>query len=1005
MMVSLARAALFGDDPESLRRISLALYAAVGPAFVVVLALVADDSHRLTAGGAVAALIGAGALTLALIRRPTFRALVFPASVVPIVSCGIAFAATGTHGAAFVAVVIAPIAWSSVLFEGPIVVSALIVAWATFFAVVLDADGPLVATLNLAIFATISSAVAWVGFEKSRALRVARESARREGTRTNALLDAIPDLIARGTPDGRFTELRVPKGDSLPLPPEQMIGREVYEFLPEPAREPMRVAIARAMATGEPQHVPYAVLYPSGPRSFDSTIVRASDDEVVVIRHDSSSGEAAAREHAFLATLVENMAEGVLTLDLEGIVTTWSTGAEKLYGWSAAEIVGKPIFEMSNPGLPIAGRADTIRSVLAAGVSHLRERRERKDGRSIVVDRTAVVLRSGDGAPAAILSVARDVTELEEARKALEESEARYRSIVSTMSEGVVVRDADGRLVTANDAARSILGLTDAQIDGGEPLPEGWQAFQADGRTPLAGRSGPAAMVAGKPVIDVVGAIRKPGRPLTWVVNNAVPLPTGGVVLTIADITARRQAEQMELEQARLQGLEQRMNEIELVMEADGRLVMANDRAVQAYGYERDELLKLTIGDLRAPETLANMTAQMQTALRDGLRFETTHMHKDGSTFPVEVSSRGFEIGGRQYLHSLIRDVTQEKLADWRRRALEAEVSAALAEREAVLESSPVGIARVKDRRIVWANGRMAEIFGHKLAELTGSSTRILYEDERQWREAPGRSGSIMASGSIFFEVQELARKDGSLFWAANTGRLLDPGDPSVGSIWTFQDVTEQHLAEQALAESEERYRRLAEHVTDVIWTMDLTTMQYTYISPSIMGLRGMTVEDAMAEPIERSLTVESLERTGRYMSLVGRPGGLGPPSGAASLTDIFDQPCADGTIKHVEITFTPILEADGVMTSVLGVSRDVTARVEAESERERTASELRDALDHVRTLSGLLPICAYCHRIRNEGGDWERLENYISGHTDAQLSHGMCPECLDRFNREQLGE
>jgi PAS domain S-box-containing protein len=1005
MMVFLARAALFGDDPESLRRISLALYAVVGPAFVIVLALVADDAHRLAATATVATLIVAGTLVLALARRPTDRALVFPASVVPIISCGIAFAATGIQGAAFVAVVIAPIAWSSVLFDGLIVVNTLIVAWATFLVVLVDADGPLVAAFNVAIFATITSAVAWVGFEKSRALRVARESARREEARASALLDAIPDLIARGTPDGRFTELRVPKGDSLPLPAEKMIGREVYEFLPEAAREPMRAAIARATATGEAQHVPYTVLYPSGQRSFESTIVRASDDEIVVVRHDATASEAAAREHAFLATLVENMAEAVTAVDLDGIVTTWSAGAERMYGWTASEALGRSVFELTNSISSADERSAVMAELTAAGISRRHGVRSGKDGRKLIADVTNVVLRSADGTAAGVLGVARDVTELEDARKALEASEARYRSIVSTMGEGVVVRDVEGRLVMANDAARSILGLTDAQIDGRESLPDGWQALEADGVTPRDLRSGAMAMASGRPVVDLIGAIREPGKPLTWIALNAVPLPTGGVVSTIADITARRLAEEVELEQARLQSLEQRMNEVELVMELDGSLVMVNDRAVRTYGYHRDELLKLNIRDLRAPETRSNVASQMQIASREGLRFETTHVHRDGSTFPVEVSSRGFEIGGRQYLHSLIRDVTQEQLADWQRRALEAEVSAALAEREAVLASSPVGITRVKDRRLVWANNRMAEIFGYSLAELSGASTRILYADDREWAEAPAKSGPIMASGSIFYEVQQLRRKDGSLIWVANTGRLLSPGDPRVGSIWTFQDVTEQHLAEQTLVESEERYRRLAEHVSDVIWTIDLVTLQYTYISPSVLGLRGLTVEEAMAEPLDKGLTLESLERTGRYLSLVGRPGGLGPPDGAMSLTDIFDQPCADGTIKHVEITFAPILDEAGAMTSLLGVSRDVTARIEAERERERTAGELRDALDHVRTLSGLLPICAYCHRIRNDGGDWERLESYISGHTNAQLSHGMCPECYERFNREQLGE
>lgn len=68
--------------------------------------------------------------------------------------------------------------------------------------------------------------------------------------------------------------------------------------------------------------------------------------------------------------------------------------------------------------------------------------------------------------------------------------------------------------------------------------------------------------------------------------------------------------------------------------------------------------------------------------------------------------------------------------------------------------------------------------------------------------------------------------------------------------------------------------------------------------------------------------------------------------------------------------------------------------RKEAEMERERLITELSEALKQVRTLSGLLPICSHCRRIRNDKGYWERLEEYIQEHTDADFSHGICPEC-----------
>jgi len=72
----------------------------------------------------------------------------------------------------------------------------------------------------------------------------------------------------------------------------------------------------------------------------------------------------------------------------------------------------------------------------------------------------------------------------------------------------------------------------------------------------------------------------------------------------------------------------------------------------------------------------------------------------------------------------------------------------------------------------------------------------------------------------------------------------------------------------------------------------------------------------------------------------------------------------------------------------------DVTDRHRAVAERERLVQELQTALAEVKLLSGLLPICAYCKKIRNDQGQWKQLERYVQSHSEATFSHGICPEC-----------
>jgi PAS domain S-box-containing protein len=103
-----------------------------------------------------------------------------------------------------------------------------------------------------------------------------------------------------------------------------------------------------------------------------------------------------------------------------------------------------------------------------------------------------------------------------------------------------------------------------------------------------------------------------------------------------------------------------------------------------------------------------------------------------------------------------------------------------------------------------------------------------------------------------------------------------------------------------------------------------------------------------------------------------------------------------------LDVFFSPLVDDASQPTGFVAVSRDITARVEAErrlresDEANRAlVKELREALQRVKTLSGLLPICAWCKRIRSDSGYWEAIELFLGEHTEAKLSHGMCPDCF----------
>lgn len=136
----------------------------------------------------------------------------------------------------------------------------------------------------------------------------------------------------------------------------------------------------------------------------------------------------------------------------------------------------------------------------------------------------------------------------------------------------------------------------------------------------------------------------------------------------------------------RYEALLEHARDIILFIGETGQILDANRAAAHAYGYSPDELRALSIRDIRAPDTRPEIMAQMARAMREGLLFETYHRRKDGSLFPVEVSSKSMDEGA--LLISVIRDITERKRAEQALQKSHAELEERVNERTRLLEEA-----------------------------------------------------------------------------------------------------------------------------------------------------------------------------------------------------------------------------------------------------------------------------------------------------------------------------
>jgi PAS domain-containing protein len=108
-----------------------------------------------------------------------------------------------------------------------------------------------------------------------------------------------------------------------------------------------------------------------------------------------------------------------------------------------------------------------------------------------------------------------------------------------------------------------------------------------------------------------------------------------------------------------------------------------------------------------------------------------------------------------------------------------------------------------------------------------------------------------------------------------------------------------------------------------------------------------------------------------------------------------------DGMVRHFRVVLSRMLDQPGPFAGILVTLDDQTERIHATRERERMLGELQAVLAEVRKLSNLLPICAWCKKIRNDQGYWDQLEGYLATNAGIVFSHGVCPECAAKVRAE----
>jgi putative two-component system response regulator len=258
-----------------------------------------------------------------------------------------------------------------------------------------------------------------------------------------------------------------------------------------------------------------------------------------------------------LASLLETASDAVIGVSPSGTITSWSSGAERLFGYTAGEAAGRHIALIA-PSELASQPSDHLRRVLdGERIEQVETERVCKDGARRQVSISLTAIRDEGRRPAGAVAVYRDLTEQRRAERALHESEQRYHSVVEALSEGVIMQEPDGKIVAFNKSVERILGLSAREIESGSPEDSRWSLIREDG-SPLLLEDYPTivSLRTGEPQSGVVVGVEGPNLARRWLSVNSSPLPAGdgsapaAAVASFSDITELR-ATIEELQEAR----------------------------------------------------------------------------------------------------------------------------------------------------------------------------------------------------------------------------------------------------------------------------------------------------------------------------------------------------------------------------------------------------------------------------------------------------------------------
>ncbi len=262
-----------------------------------------------------------------------------------------------------------------------------------------------------------------------------------------------------------------------------------------------------------------------------------------------------------------------------------------------------------------------------------------------------------------------------------------------------------------------------------------------------------------------------------------------------------------------------------------------------------------------------------------------------------------------------------------------------------------------------------------------------------------GTGVAIVIARAISRPVSDLARAAQAVKGGDLNVQVPVQSHNEIGMLGTaFNDmIAARKRAEEDLRKSEKKLHDITSSLGEGVMVVD-EQGRLEFMNPEAERLLGWTAQELIGTMLHDRIHHHTAEGSPLPAAECPSLRVLKTGEQAQIEEDAFQR--KDGTLFPVTYISAPIVEGGKIIAAVIAF-HDITRRKQAEEERERLILDHMDALSKIKTLSGMLPICSSCKKIRDDEGYWTQIETYINEHSEAEFSHGLCPECASKIYPE----